>query len=88
MKEAKISVVNVPADAELFSDGESTKQKRYARHYTTPKLEVGKMYAYKILVRWKNDGKSHERTRSVEVSGGDDDIQVDFRIYQGVASEE
>ncbi len=88
MKEAKIYVVNVPADAELFFDGERTKQEGYARHYTTPKLEVGKTYSYKILVRWKKDGKSYERTRSVEVSGGDDDIRVDFRIYQGAASED
>lgn len=88
MKEAKICVVNVPADSELFFEGELTKQKGYARHYTTPTLEVGKIYSYRILVRWKKDGKTYERTRTVEVSGGEDDIRVDFRIYQGVASKD
>ena len=82
--EAQITVRNVPADAELFFDGEQTKRKGSVRHYTTPELEVGKVYSYKILVRWKKDGKTFERTRTVSMSG-DDDIKVDFRIYQGVA---
>lgn len=87
MKEAKIRIINVPADAELFFDGEATTQKGYARNYTTAKLEVGKMYSYKILVRWQKDGKTRERSRTVSLSGGDDDIKIDFRIYGGVAKD-
>lgn len=86
MKEAKIHVFNVPADSELFLDGEPTRQKGYSRHCTTPKLEVGKMYSYKILVRWKKDGKTQESTARRSISGGDD-IEIDFRIYGGVAKD-
>jgi uncharacterized protein (TIGR03000 family) len=72
----------VPADAELFFDGESTTQKGRSRHYTTPALEVGKMYSYKILVRWQKDGKTLERSCTVSMTGGDF-LDVDFFIYQG-----
>jgi uncharacterized protein (TIGR03000 family) len=80
--EAHIWVVNVPADAELFFDGESTTQKGRSRHYTTPALEVGQMYSYKVLVRWQKDGQRLERSCTVSMTGGDF-LDVDFFIYQG-----
>lgn len=85
LKEAQIWVHNVPADAELFFDGDTTTKKGRSRHYTTPALEVGKMYSYEILVRWQKDGETLERSCSVSMSGGDS-VNVNFFIDQGVAA--
>jgi uncharacterized protein (TIGR03000 family) len=81
--EARIWIHNVPADAELYFDGDPTTQKGRSRHYTTPALEVGKIYSYKILVRWQKDGKTLERVCTVSMSGGDS-VNVNFFIDQGV----
>ncbi len=76
MASARITVY-VPADAEIFFDGEATKQRGGVRHYDTPALEVGKAYSYEIRGRWKKGGKTVERTRKVWMTGGDE-IQVNF----------
>lgn len=84
--EAHIRIYNVPADAEVFFDGHPTTQKGRSRHFTTPALEGGKMYSYKILVRWQKDGKTLESSCIASMSGGDS-VNVDFFIYlpEGVA---
>jgi uncharacterized protein (TIGR03000 family) len=73
---AEITVL-VPADAEVFFDGDPTIQKGTERRFVTPPLEVGKKYHYDVLARWKKDGKAVEQTRKVEVSGGGS-VRVDF----------
>jgi uncharacterized protein (TIGR03000 family) len=73
---AEITVL-VPADAEVFFDGDPTIQKGTERLFTTPPLEVGKKYHYDLLARWKQGGKTVEQTRKVEVSGGAR-VRVDF----------
>jgi uncharacterized protein (TIGR03000 family) len=83
LAEARIFVLNVPADAELFFDGDPTMQKGRSRHFTTPALEVGKMYSSKVLVRWQKDGQTHERSRTLSMTGGDS-VNINFFIYQGV----
>jgi uncharacterized protein (TIGR03000 family) len=70
--------VLVPADAEVNFDGEPTTQKGTERLFTTPVLQAGKKYHYDILARWKENGKTVDRTRRVEVSAGTT-VQVDLR---------
>lgn len=60
----------VPADAEVFFDGEPTTQKGSERLFISPPLQAGKKYHYEIRARWKDNGKPVERTRRVAVSGG------------------
>jgi uncharacterized protein (TIGR03000 family) len=68
----------VPADAEVFIDGEPTTQKGSERLFMSPPLQAGKKYHYDILARWKDNGKPVERTRKVVVSGGVT-VRVDLR---------
>src|SRR6266851_8144914 len=75
---AEITVV-VPADAEVFFDGDATTQKGTERLFFTPPLEVGKKYHYEILARWKQGGKTVEQTRKVPLTGGSR-IRVDFSL--------
>jgi uncharacterized protein (TIGR03000 family) len=70
--------VLVPADAEVFFDGEPTTQKGTQRLFLTPALQAGKKYHYDVLARWKENGKAVERAHKVEVSGGAT-VRVDFR---------
>jgi uncharacterized protein (TIGR03000 family) len=80
---AHIWIHMVPADAEVFFDGDPTTQTGPSRHYTTPALEVGKMYSYKVLVRWQKEGKTLERSCIVSMSGSDH-VNVNFFIDKGV----
>ena len=73
---AQITVL-VPAGAEVFFDGEPTKQKGAERIFETPALATGKKFHYDIKARWQHDGKPVEQTRKVEVSSGAR-VRVDF----------
>jgi uncharacterized protein (TIGR03000 family) len=73
---AELTVV-VPADAEVFVDGELTRQKGTERRFTTPPLVGGKRYTYDVRARWKEGGKPVEQTRKVPVRAGAR-VRVDF----------
>jgi uncharacterized protein (TIGR03000 family) len=73
---AEITIL-VPADAEVFFDGDPTTQKGAERRFFTPLLEVGKKYHYDVRARWTKNGQTVEQTRRVEVSGGGS-VRVDF----------
>ncbi len=70
--------VLVPADAEVFFDGKRTTQKGAERLFITPPLQSGKKYHYDLLARWKEDGKTVEQKRRIDVSSGTA-IRVDMR---------
>jgi uncharacterized protein (TIGR03000 family) len=75
---AKVEItVLVPADAEVFFDGEPTKQKGTERHFETPPLPVGVQYHYMVMARWKSGDKPIEFTRRVDVTAGAA-VRVDF----------
>ena len=65
--EATIRVI-VSANAEVFFDGNPTTQKGTERLFFTPPLTVGKQFHYNVLVRWKDNGKTVEQTRKVNVA--------------------
>jgi uncharacterized protein (TIGR03000 family) len=66
---AEITVV-VPADAQVFFDGEPTRSTGTRRVFVSPPLEPGKAFHYDLLVRWKVDGKPVEETRRIAVKAG------------------
>jgi uncharacterized protein (TIGR03000 family) len=66
---AQVTVI-VPADAEVFFDGNATTQTGTERVYQSPPLEKGFTYHYSIRARWTEGGKPVEQTRKVSVKPG------------------
>jgi uncharacterized protein (TIGR03000 family) len=60
-------ILQVPAGAEVWFDGDKTRQTGTLRHYFSPPLTPGKDYVYEVRVRWTRDGKPVEETRRVHV---------------------
>jgi len=69
--------VMVPADAELWFDGQKTNKTGRSRTFYTPPLERGKSYHYDVEARWTEDDKPVERMRRVHVTAGER-VPVDF----------
>jgi uncharacterized protein (TIGR03000 family) len=69
--------VLVPADAEVFLDGDPTTETGTERRYITPPLTVGEHYNYTVRARWQQDGATVERSRKVPITGGAN-VRVDF----------
>jgi uncharacterized protein (TIGR03000 family) len=78
--------VRVPADAELFFDGQPTKQRGTEREFYSPPLTPGRDYTYDIKARWNDNGKTVERTRKVQVHA-DDWINIDMTSPEGGAAD-
>ncbi len=57
-------VVRVPAAAQVWFDDSSTRSTGTERSFQTPTLTAGKTYRYDIKVRWLQDGKPVDVTRS------------------------
>jgi uncharacterized protein (TIGR03000 family) len=74
---AEITLI-VPANAEVFFDGNPTTQTGARRRYATPPLAVGRIYTYVVLARWQDGGRAVEQTRNVEVNGGAS-VELEFR---------
>jgi uncharacterized protein (TIGR03000 family) len=69
--------VHVPADAEVFFNGDSTKQTGEQREFITPTLPVGRMYEYEVRAHWKENGKDVDETRTITVRANQR-AEVDF----------
>jgi uncharacterized protein (TIGR03000 family) len=69
--------LRVPADAEVWFDGDRTRHTGTLRHYYTPPLTPGKQYAYQVVARWTEDGKAVEQKRRIEVRAGET-VRVDL----------
>jgi uncharacterized protein (TIGR03000 family) len=63
--------VRVPANAEVWFDGNKTSQTGNLRPFLTTELKPGMDYAYEIRVRWTEKGQSREQTRKVTFRSGD-----------------
>jgi uncharacterized protein (TIGR03000 family) len=66
---ARVDVL-LPADAELWFEGQRTSQTGSDRVFHTPPLEKGRGYHYDVRARWTEDGKTIEQSQSVPVSAG------------------
>ena len=73
---AEITIL-VPANAEIFFDGQPTTERGAQRRYVTPPLNVGEKYTYAIRARWREGGRVVEQTRNLEVTGGAR-VRLDF----------
>jgi uncharacterized protein (TIGR03000 family) len=62
--------VIVPADAEIWFDGDKTSQTGAAREFVSPTLTPGTDYSYEIRARWTENGKPVDQTRSITVRAG------------------
>jgi uncharacterized protein (TIGR03000 family) len=60
----------VPADAQVWFDGEPTKQTGELRQFVSPPLAPGRSYTYAVRVRWTKDGKPVEEERRIRVQAG------------------
>jgi uncharacterized protein (TIGR03000 family) len=69
--------VQVPADAQLWFDGENTSQTGTDRMFRSPPLEPGQNYSYEVKAHWTDNGKDIERTRTVRVHAGER-VMVNF----------
>jgi uncharacterized protein (TIGR03000 family) len=59
--------VSLPADAELWLNGQRMKGTGPERDLITPQLKGGETYAYRVKARWTQDGHPSEETIEVKV---------------------
>ena len=70
--------VRVPANAEVWVEGDKTSQTGAVRHFSSPALTPGKTFTYDLRARWTGaDGKAVDRTKQVKVQAGAR-VGVDF----------
>ncbi len=62
--------VRTAPGAQLWFDDTATTQTGAVRVFTTPELQPGKQYEYHVKVRWMDNGKAVEKTKTVDVTPG------------------
>ena len=63
--------VHVPANAEIWFEGDKTNQKGTDRTFASPALQPGRTFNYDIRARWTGaDGKVVDQTQKVKVEAG------------------
>jgi len=63
--------VQVPANAEVWIEGDKTSQTGPNRAFASPPLQTGKSFTYDVRARWTGaDGKAVDRTKQVKVQAG------------------
>jgi uncharacterized protein (TIGR03000 family) len=71
--------VQVPVGAQLWFQGQKTRQSGAIRFFESPPLQQGKIYVYKIEAAWQNEkGEKVERTRMIQVHAGQF-VRLDLR---------
>ncbi len=63
---ARLQVL-VPADAEVWFDGNLTTTRGEQREFTSPPLTPGRDYQYQVRARWTDGGRVVDQTRTVAV---------------------
>ncbi len=82
---AAVIDLRVPADAQVWFDGDPTNQRGPDRVFTSPALDPGKTYHYDVKARWTENGRPVERTRRVDVRAGQR-TTVDFNQDHGTGT--
>jgi len=67
----------VPADAQVWIEGEGTQQQGPERLFISPALQPGQNFTYTIRARWMDNGRPVEEVRTVPVRGNEWSV-VDF----------
>jgi uncharacterized protein (TIGR03000 family) len=81
---ARVEVL-VPADAEVWFNGDPTTQRGAQRHFTSPPLTPGRDYQYEIRARWTEDGRTVDQTRTIVVHANAR-VGVDFNRAEPVSA--
>jgi uncharacterized protein (TIGR03000 family) len=76
--------LRVPAGAQVFFDGDTTRQTGAVRRFVSPPLPHGSDYHYAVRVEWKEGGQSVTQTRRLTVHAGD---QVNMSFGQSRTNE-
>jgi uncharacterized protein (TIGR03000 family) len=63
--------ITVPEGAEVWFDGNLTRQTGARRTFSSPLLEPGTAYHYEVRARWLVNGKPMEQTQAVGVRAGE-----------------
>lgn len=69
--------IHVPADAQVLFDGSPTSQSGSERRFTSPALDPGQIYSYRVTARWREDGRERTETRTVRLLAGQT-VEVNF----------
>jgi len=69
--------VHVPADAEVWFEGQPTQQRGSDRLFVSPPLKPDTNYSYEIRARWMDNGREVDQTRTARVRAGSE-ASVDF----------
>jgi uncharacterized protein (TIGR03000 family) len=69
--------VNVPANAEVWFDGEKTAQTGPGRVFHSPPLRPGIKYMYLVRAKWSDGGRESEQMQTITVQPGEH-IRVSF----------
>src|SRR5947209_7868460 len=64
-------VVDVPADAKLYVDGQLMKTQSDHRVFNTPALRPGQAYYYDVKAEVVRDGETKSETKRIVVRGGE-----------------
>jgi uncharacterized protein (TIGR03000 family) len=64
-------LVEVPADAEVWIEGQKTQQAGTNREFISPALERNMVYEYRIRARWTEQGQQVEQTQRLSVQAGE-----------------
>jgi uncharacterized protein (TIGR03000 family) len=68
--------LNVPPDAEVWFDGDKTRQTGPTRAYVSPPLTPGQAYTYHVRARWTENGKPVEQKRDVRVRANQQTVET------------
>jgi uncharacterized protein (TIGR03000 family) len=60
----------VPADAQVWFNGQLTAQTGSVRRFVTPPLNANGDYSYEMKARWTRDGEPVEKTETIPVVAG------------------
>jgi uncharacterized protein (TIGR03000 family) len=62
--------LRVPADAQIWFDGEKTAQAGTLRHFVSPPLTSGKEYLYEVRATWKEGEREVTESRHLSIRAG------------------
>jgi uncharacterized protein (TIGR03000 family) len=63
--------VRVPANAQVWVEGQQTRQTGPEREFVSPPLDPNRSYTYDLRARWEENGRMVDRTRQVPVRAGE-----------------
>lgn len=77
-KPAPVTIdVKLPTEADLWIEGKKMKQSGELRTFVSPNLEPGQRFVYDFRIRFKENGRDTNKTRTVDVYAGQH-VTVDF----------